>query len=296
MMGCGRQAYEGTLDDDNVPVGVAATGRVEARPAQPAERVIAASVLAGAAILIHLSIVLDFRRTISTLLARFQARGTARGTVDGILEGYLYSFGGLLFLTPVLFFCAVAASRKTKSPSPWRRAALATAFATFPVLENILVLQHATAFSYDRVKLAIPLAIIIGTSLATLSGRWRVLGAIALTAVLAQNVWAYHKLNEALSAWPEIDRRNRQAVERLQREVDLSCATIATNTYVRGYMNLLIGRGVYEAQPRDALPRLVSSRNGCAGVFIDASAVFPDLPRLQQITVTDEQGTREIPF
>jgi hypothetical protein len=36
MMGCGRQAYEGTLDDDNVPSEGPSTGRVEARPAQPA--------------------------------------------------------------------------------------------------------------------------------------------------------------------------------------------------------------------------------------------------------------------
>jgi hypothetical protein len=36
MMGCGRQAYEGTLDDDNVPAEVPQAGRVEARPVQPA--------------------------------------------------------------------------------------------------------------------------------------------------------------------------------------------------------------------------------------------------------------------
>jgi hypothetical protein len=40
MMGCGRQAYEETLDDDNLPAEAPATGRMEARPAQPAARIV----------------------------------------------------------------------------------------------------------------------------------------------------------------------------------------------------------------------------------------------------------------
>ncbi|RVT89318.1 hypothetical protein [Sphingomonas crocodyli] len=217
--------------------------------------------------------------TLRALAKQGVTRSVVRANPLRLVSGYATSYGLLL---PIGAAAAMFVWRRRHSlPEPALRVGVPILFlAAFPLLENLVVIQHAIRFSYDRLKFILPLAILLAYVM-TLLGR-RIWIAWALLAVaFAQNVWTYQRLLDAQRGWAAVDAANRRFANAVGARAELPCAMIAMAGPVRAYTNLLFDRGISE-QTDFAAFRPVAERTpggGCGFVHLSAVRFGPDLPR-----------------
>jgi len=163
-----------------------------------------------------------------------------------------------------------------------------------PLIENVVMLQHATQFSYDRLKAIIPIAIISASFLAHLKPIPRIAFLGLLGIALGASVQMYHRDLNKYSNWTSVDTDNQLLIQRLLLSVDINCAVLASNQKVRGYDNLLFGRGIYELRQIGDLKSLIDMRKACVGIFIEGTPIFPDLPKYSTVTILTPEGTTTV--
>lgn len=260
--------------------------------------VVLVSVAAGTAAVLaaHFILVLGADAAVEAWKARFLARsGSATETTLLDLQyGYALSFGGALFAVLVLVALAVF-----RPENPGRRDAvggIVLLFALTAVLENLLLRQHAVEFTFDRLKLGIPLALLAGLAVGHLSRRLLVPAALVVCVGAAIGISAHRTDVAAYAGWPYVDDANRALVAQAKRVVDLDCATIGTNTQVRGYTNLVLGRAVSEfvAEPAQMQGLAAEDEGSCGTVYIRGRSAFTDLPQFLSITVVQPDGGRQV--
>lgn len=277
---------------------------------------------AGACTLIHYGLALGYTQALDAFLGRFLARNASTGSISSLVKGYGLSFGLFLILFVVLAISHIATRRVTtpgdKPPHPsslrqlpqhWKtyvsryssflysadRKHLALYFlfvaACIPLLENVLLLQHAEQFSFDRLKFIFPAALILAFSFYRQSNTLRFfLGAAILLASFQGYVSYKHDLNK-YEKWAKIDAANQSLSIKISDNVDTSCAVYLSNIQVRGYANMLFNRGIYEAKLLSDSTELMSLRNSCAAVYLEGHLAFPDLPKYTKAVVTYPDGT-----
>ena len=156
------------------------------------------------------------------------------------------------------------------------------------------MLQHATQFSFDRLKFIIPSAIVIALAFIDRSFWFRSF-VIAATAFACLHGVKSHRSDTAHYAdWSNHHHKNIALAENLREQVDFECATFASNLGVRGYANLLIGRSIYEYKAPEQANALNRDREGCASVFLEGRWVFSDLPRYSQAIVNWPDGRKSV--
>lgn len=156
------------------------------------------------------------------------------------------------------------------------------------------MLQHATQFSFDRLKFIFPAALMLAFSFARLETKGRV---ILLALILLSSFHGYKSYKADMgsySSWGSIDTENRQLVSRISDKVDMGCAVFSSNLKVRGYANLLFHHGIYEGKSFQEIPELLVKRNACASVYLEGTLAFPDLPKYSKATVTHNNGSTAI--
>jgi hypothetical protein len=109
---------------------------------------------AGLVFLAHISHVVGFRESIDYLLARQATRSAHRFTYLDWAYGVVSSFVAL----PILGAAAGAYFIRSCLPP---RFVVALVVAAIPVLENLVVLDHATEYSFDRLKIILPLLLLV---------------------------------------------------------------------------------------------------------------------------------------
>lgn len=248
--------------------------------------VLGATFVAALIIVVHFSIFLGFEQTMHALAARFGARNTAAGSFSELFHGYFLSYGLIIPWMLALATYAYFFGAKWNSHGLW----LLLLAAALPVLENIIMLQHATRFSYDRLKLVVPAAILAGVLLGALKAKPRYFFIGLLCLALGANVVTYKRDMDKYADWPAVDARNQSLMVRISEVVDLNCAVLASNQKVRGYDNLVFGRGIYEHKRVSDLHQLMELRNGCAAVFVEGTQAFPDLPSYSKATILERDG------
>lgn len=268
-------------------------------------RIGAAGVVLGSVALVtaavlaaHFVLVLGADAAVEAWKARFLARsGTNEAATATLLDlqyGYALSFGGAIFV--VLVLVALAAFRPE---NPGRRDAIGAVILLFSltaVLENLVLRQHAMEFTFDRLKLGIPLALLVGLAIGHLSRRLLVLAGVVVALGAAVGVSAHRTDVAGYAGWPYVDDANQALVRRTQQAVDLECATIGTNTQVRGYTNLLLDRAVTEfVEQPEQMQRLAAEDAGsCGTVYIRARNVHTDLPQFLSVTVVQPDGATRV--
>ena len=217
----------------------------------------------------HYLLRVDAGAFFSSLLERSGARG-ASGTGVGapdLLAGYLSSFSWLWALLGALLVMACVLRRGL--PSVGQGALL---FVTaFPVLENVLMMQHATSYTYDRMKAAFVLVLVtceLARNVMEASrGRGPRLAVAALVAACsALNVAAY--VTDRSSVWDTDYRADNEAIAAAVTE-RYPNALYASNRGVRGYMNLLFHRGIFEGATVDVAREIAAGRGCDRVVFLE---------------------------
>ncbi|TZG29500.1 hypothetical protein [Sphingomonas montanisoli] len=252
---------------------------------RPALLIAGATALGIVLMIAHYAVFAGFNDTLRALARQGVTRSALAANPLKLAMGYGTSYGLLL---PIGFAAAVLVwQRRARLPEPFIRIFLPILFlAAFPLLENLVVLQHAVRFSYDRLKFILPLAILIAYAM-TLMGR-RIWIAWALLAIaFAQNVWSYQHLLDARSGWAAVDVHNRRFAAAVGARTDLSCATIAMAGPARAYINLLFDRGIREQTHFADFRRVAEGTGGAGCGFVHLTAVRfgPDLPRFTQARI-----------
>ncbi|WP_343345087.1 hypothetical protein WJT74_11655 [Sphingomicrobium sp. XHP0239] len=249
--------------------------------------VIVSTIAAGALLVGHFIISIGIDPLRSALMSRASARGGTFDALSSLPIDYVISFG---LAAPIGLVCLLKILRGgTREPhSPYRLLLLAS---LFPMLANILLAQHAHLFSFDRLKLAAPLAIaIIGVVATTRIERCRALflGGVALT--LVSNVGLYLYEQERKRPWQDIIARNDAATAALQSEPLSTCALTGTAAVPRGNANLMLAVDIVAVSETDELLARARRRGSCAVVLVDFSSPYKDLHQIEAIDLYSLDG------
>ncbi|QJP16547.1 hypothetical protein G3545_24670 [Starkeya sp. ORNL1] len=256
-------------------------------------RIVVATMLAGLITVLHFSLAAGLLPTLMAFARRFFNRSAmASGQAGNPFAEYALSYGLFLVVIAALLLVLLLWHR-THRPIAKRERVLLLVFAlaAIPLAENLLLLQHAMQFSFDRLKFIIPSAFIIAFGFA--AARFWLRAAIALGLVVAsmQGYRAYRHDIDARSAWIAADTANRALAGEVARVIDPGCAVLVSSLKVRGYANLLFHRGIHEQLSLTDLPGLIEVSRGCGGVFLDGEEAFVDLPRYTSATIIRADGT-----
>jgi crotonobetainyl-CoA:carnitine CoA-transferase CaiB-like acyl-CoA transferase len=166
--------------------------------------------------------------------------------------------------------------------------------ASAPLAENLVMMQHATQFSFDRVKFIVPAAIVL-VAASVLAGRMMRSVLFALLAVACVgNVYTYREDIAAYAWFDPIDRDNRALVTALADATDGACTRYATNVNVRGYMNLLFERSITERFKETQIAQIsevFNTTGACHFIYLSGTHGEVDLPKLLGATVYQRDGS-----
>lgn len=206
----------------------------------------------------HYLLRVDTNTFFNVLYARFISRNVAvEVSLVELFSGYLKSFLWLWTLLLMLIIWNFIKNKKVEL-----KHGMFILLLSIPLLENIVMKQHAIAYSFDRMKFIFVLSFLICELADTLlEGGARKQATVLLILVLGfggMNLRGYMK--DSTYVW-DIDYKvdNQLLADYLNQNYPDSL--FAMEGYpVRGYVNLLFQRGVYEFTGLEAAQELAVSR------------------------------------
>jgi len=184
---------------------------------------------------------------VETSMSRFIVRDSTNQDAPGLiamLGSYVDSFGPFIIAT--LFVLAVALAHpptRTALFTSLRRHAGLLFIATFPLLENVLLRQHAYEYSFDRLKFVIPLSMFLVIILASLKTRRTLLialGAISIAIAVSLTQYTHSQRTAVTPGYTDTSEILSYTKEAYPN------ATYLFNGPVRGWLNNATGKNIIE--------------------------------------------------
>lgn len=189
----------------------------------------------------------QFSEFIAISARRFTARHTPENfspTLEQLGLSYLESFGP--FIIAIMVCVAMLYINKTSWAvfrTTARRYMYLLLLAALPLIENIIMRQHAYQYNFDRLKLFIPLAI-IAVIIYTSAHSKMMRTAVACTLLLSVVVSAVQiSLSSRLVAYLDFSK-TASTIAEVKREYPN--ASFSFNGPVRGWLNLHVGTNIHE--------------------------------------------------
>lgn len=245
-----------------------------------------ATLVVGMVMLLHLFFAIGYHNTINALISRAFYRS---GIFDDKTQPfstlpikYFLSFGGLLILA--IFSGMAQFFKKTWKFRP--EYVFIIGITTFPMVENLIMLQHASWFSFDRLKVSVPLLLLSFTFIASIKDNRRFLFVtLCSTFIIATNIAIFRMDRPIYDRWGSVTEANSRIVDKLKAHPSFNCALFGSTAVVRGYLNLLLGHDIYEWQQEKDIDQRAKASHACASVIIKQESVFTDLPRITSIII-----------
>ena len=118
---------------------------------------ISSIIIGGLLIVAHYGFVIGFENLFNALYSRFSARSAGRiGSVLWLIIGYVKSYGLYLLIIPITY---VILKNDNKNIG-YKLYFFPILYALLLLMENIIMMQHAGQFSFDRLKVGVFLAIL----------------------------------------------------------------------------------------------------------------------------------------
>lgn len=252
--------------------------------------ILAIAAFASLAIIaIHFSIALGPKDFLYTSISRFLSRSAKSASVFQLAKGYILSFA------PWLLVCIISTLlvrfRNLRAALSTPGIAIMLLLSLLPLIENLLMLQHASQFSFDRLKAVFPIGIYLSVCFAIASDdKRKFIVPIILTASAISFLQYQFEIRSARDFSP-VHASNLKLVQEIGRTIDVSCASISSAMKVRGYDNVLFNRAIHENQssPQKAWEAMVQN-GGCGSVWIDGFQYAPDIPSYQKAIVQLPDG------
>lgn len=219
---------------------------------------------------LHYLLRTDTAAFLHALKSRFAARNIASSArLIYLFDGYLKSF---LYIWPLLLLLAavnLAVSKRIEL-----RHGLLMVMMAFPIIENLIMKEHAISYTFDRMKVIYLLSFLICELSATLMAETHrrkitAYGILILSAAAAiLNYTAY--INDKSYIWPADYRKKNETIAEYVID-NYPNSILGCKTAVRGYMNMLFQRGIYEGTDLEALKERIKGTNCRYAVSIDIS-------------------------
>ena len=190
---------------------------------------------------LHYLSVLELRPFLSILKNRFFGRGFKNKiSIIHLFYGYIVSFASSLIIIIVYLCHNIHIKNKIKLD---KNIKLLIFVSLFPIIENIIMKQHAIEYTYDRMKLYLPLMIIIYELLRQTKSK-RILSAYIFIAIISIGFSFTYRLSSQYIWEIDYKKGNEKIASYINENFDDS--VIGCNKTVRGDLNLLINRSCYE--------------------------------------------------
>ncbi|SET56812.1 hypothetical protein [Thorsellia anophelis] len=247
---------------------------------------------AGIITIFHYGLVIGFEPMVKAFINRFFARSSTNGNFLSLMYGYILSFGIFLLLAfwgLIVYFWRGNTNDSNSINS--KKSIFLFFVASIPLLENLIMLQHASVFSFDRLKLLFPLAIIFAISFARFSNYLRLVFFVLLLFASIQGYTSYISDLEKYAKWSDVDFKNKLLSNALNKSINIDCSVLLSNSVVRGYDNLLFNRGIYEHKTLVDSLGLIKKTGACNAIYFDRTSAFTDLMKYQNAVVTNKGGS-----
>ncbi len=249
---------------------------------------ILATIFSGCIFILHFLLVIDPYYFFYSLKNRFLARTITSGEylsqISLLFRGYLQSYS-LLIIVAIIAFCMLLMNNIKEH----RKLFWIFLFASFfPVLENIIMLQHAGEYHFDRLKVVIPLIILIFS--ASLIKKNKILFlTFWLIGIIFNIILFLHSLRNEQDLQVYVANDNRLFAE-VNAITPSDCPTVYAIPFeVRGWISFTLNRGVYEhVKNPDALRKYMLKRKACAGVLFEGRIIKPSILSAQKATVINK--------
>jgi len=250
------------------------------------------TVFAGIIILFQFTSALGVDEFFVTSMHRASARAFNLFSLIELPFGYFVSFAALIPISIFSFLYLL-------SCKPMHERLKASGFylvlfiASFSMVENLALMQHAAEFSFDRLKLAVPLLLVCSAAYAisplTESRLKKIFGISAI--VIWSNLSVFSHDLSYYQPWGTFRAANARLVNKLSNDPVLPCSVFGTNTQVRGYINLVLRHDIHEGTTPAGLIGFLKRDNYCGAVYLRSrSTDYRDLPEFLAIEVYDDAG------
>lgn len=209
----------------------------------------AATVLAGVIFCVQYLPVVGLENLFLIVGERFVARSVSQNkTVFDLLAGYWVSAKALLLLAGacLVVWAVLRLTGLRRGEAYTREQKLVVFLAVFPLLENLLMQQHALSYTYDRMKIALPLLLLLyGLLYSITAGRRAWLAGAGALVVLVVCFFARQYRTDTHFVWATDYKAGNEALFAYLDE-NFDDSVLGCTAPVRGYVNMLAGRGCYE--------------------------------------------------
>lgn len=263
---------------------------VDFRALAPAFWALFVTVLSGAVLIIHFAIAIGWADLLVALISRAGARSFRVGAALGLLPSYIASFGALV---PIAVFAALHLQQSKVVPLRQNRAVYLLLFVvSFPMLENLILMQHAYQFSFDRLKLAVPLLLLLTIYFVRMGYHEKPVYLFGVAyLVISSNLQLFGYDNLYYRPWGEINVANKEVVGDFEKSPRSGCVLLGSTSLVRGYLNITFDRDIVESVNVEELLALAKTDDRYCGVGLIATRnEFVDLPTILSIELIDWTG------
>ena len=224
-----------------------------------------ATFAAGAIFCAHYLTTVNAQDFTRALINRFTSRNfTSSVSLDLLAKGYAVSFG--LLICALIFIVAYVLTRqetRERFAASLKSQRFIIIISLFAVMENFIMKQHAIAYSYDRIKAILLIITIILCAVESLDNAERLpqslLAALFVAAVV--NLYNYKILNNNF-VWSNPNFAiNRVIFKDMNEKFAKSNSIMVYKNAVRGYINTMTNRGVYESSSLEAGIKLAEAQN-----------------------------------
>ena len=249
-------------------------------------KILSITMFSGLILCAHFLLNVSFEQFVNTSFQRCSERHGEINDICKLIFGYFQSFKILWLL---IFVYIVGIMYKNKNSIFFHNYPL-TIILLFPILENFLLLNHAIYYSFDRMKLAFIMIVIICDMFNELLIRYNVkkiiLACLSLVIICSfSNVLLYKK--DTNYRW-EIDylANNNILADYIIKKYGNTDYAIATNYDVRGYLTLLFNKNIYEYINLDKIPNI--SGNANFYIYLYQERTIIGIPKITCITIFDK--------
>lgn len=225
----------------------------------------------------QLYITLDLGEFFTASISRFLVRSGGDADFKALFLGYHQSYGLFLFAIPV--FLILNLSKKVEYNYLSSLIIILTAFS---LVENIILAQHATSYTFDRLKLSFMISIMMCQIFLVTKGKYVLVPVIFVICSCLISLVTYRADTGQFRNWKDIQKTNIVIANKVTGVKDYECASIYNSTRVRAYLNLIMGRSIWERLPSDIEK---NANDKCPLIVINGDIPFKDLQRITSIEI-----------
>lgn len=246
-----------------------------------------AGILAAAFFIIpFISVIHDYALIYKTLLWRATDRGFNKAELNELFKGYWSSFGVILAILPLSFAAFIFKWNSAKKNGDVAKASpyvavFVIAFLTVAI-ENLLMKEHAISYTYDRLKLIIPIAMLIPYLWVTRGKLGNLIKTLLIFLVLSSSLMGilYYSEDYRLTKNTGIESNNI-----FIKNVDLKNSIIGIDFHPSSYVAILFHKNFYENVTVDKLLDFAKIKNTPKATMINYAGYWPGFIRITSLDV-----------